>query len=214
MEWTSLSNYTDHLVAFIKDAPTYLAALVLALGAFVEYVFPPFPGDVIVVVGGFFAARGAIPIAIAFISLVIGSTLGASFGWLVGNVAMKTPSSREFIYRLVNKKNVERLEQAYNKYGNVVLLLNRFIPGIRAAFMVGSGLAGFSFLRVIFWTTLSAILWNILLIGLGFIFSYSFNAMLAFFYTYTYVIYFLIISFLFLLLVHWLFRLLRRKNGR
>lgn len=212
MEWASFNNYTEHVIQFIKEAPVVLTAVVLALGAFVEYVFPPFPGDVIVLVGGFFAARGAIPIWIAFVSLVIGSTVGASFGWLMGRVAMENESSRRFLFRLVKKENIERLEKIYGRYGNLALLLNRFIPGIRATFMIGSGIAGFGLLRVAFWATLSAILWNSLLILLGFIFSHNFDAMFNFFYTYTYVLYAMIITSLLILLVYWIFRYLKRKK--
>ena len=76
MNIESINEITNHLVKVVETAPAWVSAVVLFFATWIEYIFPPFPGDTILVAGGFFAARGAISLYVTFTVLVLGSTTG------------------------------------------------------------------------------------------------------------------------------------------
>lgn len=161
------------LVYLIEHLPLWLSLLFLFFSAFVEYIFPPFPGDTLLVAGGFFVAQGALPIIPTFIVLTIGSTFGCVSGWLIGHYLVG-------LKKLIGQDYIKFIEQNYNRYGKWIILINRFIPGLRGAFMISAGLINMPLRIVILWGTLSAILWNSTLIGIGYIFSDSLENLLHF----------------------------------
>lgn len=63
---------------------------------------------------------------------------------------------------------VDVLVERFRRYGAAYLALNRFVPGVRAAFFVAAGLAGLRTGPVLGWAAVSAIAWNTLLVAAGF----------------------------------------------
>src|SRR4030042_1435074 len=61
-----------------------LAPLILFVATLVEYVFPPFPGDLIVVLGAWYAVEGAISWPVALVSVTLGAVAGAWIDYRIG----------------------------------------------------------------------------------------------------------------------------------
>ena len=55
----------------------------------------------------------------------------------------------------------------FQRWGIWLIAANRFFPGIRAFFFVAAGMAGYSFWPVMGLALLSAVLWNLLILGIG-----------------------------------------------
>jgi membrane-associated protein len=143
----------------------------LFFAAWVEYVFPPFPGDTLLVAGGFFVAQGALPFALTFLVLTLGSVTGCVVGWSLGHHGLG-------LRRFISADYLERVRISYAKWGIWLLIANRFVPGLRGAFMISTGLIKMPLKPILIWGTLSAILWNSALISLGYIFSDSLENLL------------------------------------
>jgi membrane-associated protein len=60
-----------------------------------------------------------------------------------------------------------RFEAGYRRWGVGLLLLNRFLPGIRAFLFVAAGASGIPIRKVLLYGAISAALWNALLLGVG-----------------------------------------------
>ncbi len=178
MNIESINEITNHLVKVVETAPAWVSAVVLFFATWIEYIFPPFPGDTILVAGGFFAARGAISLYVTFTVLVLGSTTGCMLGWWLGHFAFQHPWSKQRVLQFVKPQNLERLQKLYKRYGVTILIINRFLPGVRGVFMVASGLAQIPLRLVIIWGTVSALLWNSLLIAFGYFFSDNLESLL------------------------------------
>jgi membrane protein DedA with SNARE-associated domain len=141
----------------------------LGLAALIEYVFPPFPGDTIALLGGAYAARsGRSPIAIIAV-LTLGSMAGIVAVWRVGfsiahRIAGLTPGSR------ILGLDVERVmaaQKLMRERGAWVLVLNRFFPSFRAVVFLAAGASGVPLRRTLALGTLSALAWNVLLVWAG-----------------------------------------------
>lgn len=156
-----LAGWLDRLQAM----PPWAAWLTLGLAATIEYVFPPFPGDVIVIAGAVLVGAlgwSAAPVLAAVTAgAVLGSAIDFEAGrWLhrTGRLDHLTPARRDALDRLLDR---------FRRHGAAFLALNRFVPGVRALFFVAAGLAGLRWPSVLLWSTVSALAWNLLLVGVG-----------------------------------------------
>jgi membrane protein DedA with SNARE-associated domain len=152
----------DDLIALYQANPA-LAVLALAGAAAVEYVFPPFPGDVVTLGGAFLvAAGGGNPVAVVGATLA-GTLVGAMADFYLGRFLQRhthllSPSGRRIVHGLGEK---------FRRHGEIYLVINRFIPVGRAFFLLAAGMAGMRPSRVLLYAGLSGGLWNGLLIGAG-----------------------------------------------
>jgi membrane protein DedA with SNARE-associated domain len=143
------------------------APAILFLGSLVEYVFPPFPGDTLVVLGAWYAVNGAISWPVAFVATTSGAVLGAWIDYRVG-VALGAALERGAARRgPITLEHVRKVEAGYARYGEWFLLANRFLPGIRAFLFVGAGAARLPVRKVLLWGGISAAAWNALLLLAG-----------------------------------------------
>lgn len=149
--------------AWLLGLPVFAVLLVLGAAAFVEYVFPPFPGDTVVVVGAVWAVRADQGFAGVLLAVTLGALLGTVVDWYAGRKAATQ------LDRLSERRRaqVDRLVGGFRRYGPVLLVANRFVPGVRALFFVAAGVAELSLPVVAAWATVSAALWNGVLLGLG-----------------------------------------------
>jgi membrane-associated protein len=160
----------DRLAALLTDVVEHtgpFAPAVLFGASFVEYVFPPFPGDTIVVLGAWYAVRGAISWPVAFIAVTLGAVAGAWLDWRVGCSIAPALEARAALRGPLDAERLGRFESAYRRWGALLLVANRFLPGIRAFLFVAAGAARIPLGKVLLLGALSAALWNALLLGLG-----------------------------------------------
>lgn len=143
------------------------APAILFLGSLVEYVFPPFPGDTLVVLGAWYAVNGQISWPVAFAATTCGAVLGAWIDYRVG-VALGAALEKGALRRgPLTLDHVRRVEAGYARWGAWFLLANRFLPGIRAFLFVGAGAARLPVGKVLLWGGISAAAWNALLLLAG-----------------------------------------------
>jgi membrane protein DedA with SNARE-associated domain len=161
--------------AWLLGLPVLAVLLVLGAAAFVEYVFPPFPGDTVVVVGAVWAVRAEQGFAGVLLAVTLGALLGTVVDWYAGRRAATQ------LGRLSERRRgqVDRLVEGFQRYGPALLVANRFVPGVRALFFVAAGVANLRLSAVVAWATLSAALWNGVLLGLGAWVGWNLEALLG-----------------------------------
>jgi len=138
----------------------------LFLSSFVENIFPPMPGDTFVVLGAFLVGRGQMAFFPAYVSTLAGSVLGFMTCYAIGN-----RWGREWFKdrrgRLFSREHLDRVEKWFARYGDWVLVFNRFLSGFRAVVSFVAGMAGMNARNVFIFAFVSCLLWNGLLMGLG-----------------------------------------------
>jgi len=143
------------------------APVILFVGSLVEYVFPPFPGDTLVMLGAWYAVNGKISWPVAFAATTSGAVLGAWIDYRVG-VALGAALERGAARRgPITLEHVRQVEAGYARWGAWFLLGNRFLPGVRAFLFVGAGAARLPVGKVLLWGGISAAAWNALLLLVG-----------------------------------------------
>jgi membrane protein DedA with SNARE-associated domain len=141
----------------------------LGVASLVEYLFPPFPGDTVTVLGGAWAARGERSLSLVYLALMLGSAVGVSATWRVG-VAIGGKMGALPDERVVLGLEVGQLRRAQalmKTRGAWLLLLNRFLPSFRAVIFVAAGASGVPFVKTLFLGLVSAALFNGVLLSVG-----------------------------------------------
>ena len=143
------------------------APAVLFFATLVEYVFPPFPGDLVVVLGAWYAVEGQISWAAAFASVMAGAVAGAWVDWRVGVALRRRIEAGAERRGPLTEEKLARFEAAYRRWGWLLLAANRFFPGVRAFLFVAAGASGIPLPRVLALGAVSAALWNAVLLSAG-----------------------------------------------
>ena len=151
----------------IDKMPDFLIYLVLGFSAFMENIFPPAPGDMIVAFGAFLVGAGRLGFVGVFISTTLGSLLGfmTLFG-LGGYLGRRFFIERDFFF--FKKENIVRTGNWFKKYGYFIVTFNRFFPGIRSVISIAGGVYKLDRRKVVFLALLSAAIWNLIWISIGY----------------------------------------------
>jgi membrane protein DedA with SNARE-associated domain len=141
-------------------AHVWAGLLLVFVMAWLEYVFPPVPGDSTILFGFFLAAasgRTLLPVAAAAIG---GSVLGSLTACALGR---RLGGSYFFLRSAWAKEELARLERWFSRLGPGLLIVNRFIPGLRGLFLYAAGIGRVGVVPVAVYSTISNVLWVALL---------------------------------------------------
>ena len=160
-------TYLDGLLVMLKSLPDFFLYIALGLSAFVENIFPPIPGDTIIVFGAFLVGTERLDFFGVYIVTTLGSVSGFMSLYWVGSLLGR----RFFIernYRFFKAQKIIRAEEWYRRHGYLLMLLNRFIPGGRSVISIVGGISRLSVFKVALFALLSSCAWNLIWIRLGY----------------------------------------------
>jgi membrane protein DedA with SNARE-associated domain len=139
---------------------------ILFASSFAENVFPPAPGDTVTVLGALLVGRGRMAFVPAYLSTLAGSVAGFMTcyaagrkwgrGWFRGRRG-----------KLFSERHLDRVERWFGRYGDWVLVFNRFLSGFRAVVSFAAGIAALDVRKVFLYALIGCALWNGLLMGMG-----------------------------------------------
>lgn len=126
------------------------------------------PGDTLLLTAGFLAAQGYLNIEL----LVVGGVITAIFGYMLGYYLGKKIGLRIFGHegkdtRFLKREHLEKTRGFYRRYGNVSLLLARFLP-LRAWVCFLAGVAEMPYRTFMIYNVIGAIAWGASLPILGY----------------------------------------------
>ena len=160
----------EDILIRIATFPPFWIYITLFFFAFIENLFPPSPSDVVTVIGGSLVGAGAINFLLALVFTTLGSILGFALMFYIGaTIDKKLIHSGRF--RFIPVESLNKVEVWFRKYGYFIVVVNRFMPGTRAVISFFAGISNLDPKRTITLCFVSALLWNAILLYLGFIFG-------------------------------------------
>ncbi|HNX22416.1 MAG TPA: DedA family protein [Spirochaetota bacterium] len=135
--------------------------------AVLENLFPPIPGDTITVFGAFLVGIGRLD----FFLVYAATTLGSSVGFILLFYAGAFLEMEFFLntrIKIFSSHKIITAEKWFSRYGYYVVVLNRFLPGVRSVISIVAGISGLNTMKVFFLSLLSAMAWNFLWIYSGY----------------------------------------------
>ncbi|XXQ68633.1 DedA family protein [Neisseriaceae bacterium B1] len=107
----------------------------------------PIPEDVTLVAGGVISGLGYTNVHIMFIVGMAGVLVGDGLMFILGRYYGERILRFKPVARLMPPKRYAQVQQKFDQYGNRVLFVARFLPGLRSPIFLTAGMSG----RISFW---------------------------------------------------------------
>lgn len=166
----------DRLLDLLQGLPDALLYLILGVSAFVENVFPPIPGDTITAFGAFLVGSRRLSFLGVYFSTTAGSLMGFLSLYLVGIRVGRAHFLRRN-YRFFSAADIVKGEEWFRRYGAYLVLLNRFMPGVRSVISIVAGISRIKPLAVAIYALVSCLAWNALWVSAGYLLGTNWEAM-------------------------------------
>jgi membrane protein DedA with SNARE-associated domain len=136
---------------------------------FLESCSLPIPSEVILPFAGFLISMGQLNAWIAITLATIAGLLGSLIDYYIGLKGVQTLTEHKILGKILLSTNqLEIAEKWFLKNGSLMVFISRLIPGFRTTFSFPAGAARMPLKRFIIFTTAGCLLWNTILIYLGY----------------------------------------------
>ncbi len=192
-----INQLLDYIFAY-GSVWVYLA---IFTACFVENIFPPFPGDSVIVAAGGLVALGQLDLVLTGIIIVVGGMASVMLWYTMGRRFGRSYFIRKD-FRYFSVSDVERMEKHFRKWGALILVASRFIVGMRVVLAVVAGISRYPAGRMVLFSTLSYLLFAGLLFLAAHKLVENLSAVEYYFTAYNQIAWPLLIGLVLLLVVH------------
>ncbi|MEX2641083.1 MAG: DedA family protein [Balneolales bacterium] len=128
---------------WVWHQPAISIYVILFIIAWLENIIPPVPGDIVVILAGYLAAEGIVSFFTVLALTTIGSVIGFmtlfALGWFWGD-EIKYKKNKFWLFKYVRMKYYVRTKAWMNRWGQGVILANRFLAGTRSVISLTAGM--------------------------------------------------------------------------
>ncbi|MCV3388124.1 DedA family protein [Campylobacter sp. IFREMER_LSEM_CL2256] len=160
-----LGDIIDFLLTLAKDWG-YWGIIFLM---FVESSFFPFPSEVVMIPAGYLAHQNELNFWLCLLCGTFGALLGALLNYYLCYFLGREVLLKICKYFGVNEAKFAQFEAFFNKHGEISTFSGRLIPGLRQYISLPAGLAKMNLKKFIFYTSLGAGIWCLILLILGYV---------------------------------------------
>lgn len=202
-------------MTFLQDlggARVLWSYVVLFVSSIVENLFPPFPGDTVVLLAGYLVGIERLKAAPALLSSATGSMVGASALYALGLAKGRTFFLKGR-YPFFSSEHLVQVEEWFHRHGKKVVLASRFLPGVRSLVSVAAGLGHMPYVFFLAYSCASIFVWHGLLLFLGLKLGQNWTQLVGWFRWYSWAVVIVIL----MIAARWFLRrrhLLRMGRGR
>jgi membrane protein DedA with SNARE-associated domain len=139
---------------------------------------PVVPGEFAMIVGAIFAASGRAGLNIVGVGVVavIASFVGSQIGYLIGRFAGRELILRYGKYVFLKGHHLDRAQGTVDRYGGVVVIIARFIVGLREANGIIAGITKMRWLTFTVYNAIGACAWVATWVSVGYVAGDHINA--------------------------------------
>lgn len=146
----------------------YPALLLLTL---LDSTVLPVPNEAIMPFAGFLIQQGRFDFLVVVIISMIGGVLGALTSYAIGYYGTEPFVARWGKYVRLSMEDVKKVHAFFEKYGERVILVSRFIPLVRQFISIPAGAAQMNITKFCVYTAIGSGLWNSAILFLGYTFG-------------------------------------------
>lgn len=141
----------------------------------------PLPEDVSLILGGYLVHDGKAQLEwmmlTGYLGIIVGDSMIFYFGRRVGSKVGASPSG--FFARIVTPEKRARVEQLFKKHGEKIVMIARFLPGVRAVTYFTAGSVGMKWRRFAFYDSIAALGSAPIFVYLGYRFGGELDSLIA-----------------------------------
>lgn len=156
----------------------YTAIFLLML---VESACIPFPSEVTMLVGGWYAADGRLDFFWVGAAGVLGNLVGSWVAYAVGRTTGRALLERYGKYVLIRTHDIDRAEVWWERHGEAATFFSRLLPVIRTFISLPAGIARMPLGKFSLYTFLGVIPWTYALAYVGVVVEDNWESVLDYF---------------------------------
>jgi membrane protein DedA with SNARE-associated domain len=152
----------QHIPAFIQAlAPTIDKYGYLGVAALVtlEDFGVPVPGETVLIAAAFFAGLGQLNIFLVALVAFVGAVVGDNIGFAIGHYGGHPLAERFGKYIFLTPERIGKAERFFARNGGKVVVIARFVEGLRQANGIIAGLSEMKWARFLTYNAIGAALW-------------------------------------------------------
>lgn len=119
----------------------------------------PAPGETVLIAGAIYAGAGRLNLVLVAVLGFTGAVVGDNIGYLIGRIGGRRLVDRFGRYVLLTPERVGRAEGFFIRYGGGVIVVARFVEGLRQANGIIAGLTEMPWRRFLTYNAAGAALW-------------------------------------------------------
>jgi membrane protein DedA with SNARE-associated domain len=171
----------DGVVKLMEDFITHYGYAAIFLLMLAESACIPFPSEVTMLLGGFYAADGRLDFLWVGVAGVLGNLVGSWIAYALGRATGRELLDRYGRYVLIRAHDIDRAEVWWDKHGEAATLFSRLLPVIRTFISLPAGMARMPFGRFTGYTFLGVIPWTFALTYVGVVLGANWDRVLRYF---------------------------------
>ncbi|MFC4766869.1 DedA family protein [Effusibacillus consociatus] len=131
----------------------------------------PFPGDAVMAFYGYMISKGDFSYVQALLWCTAGCWLGSTVAFAIGRTYGVEFLKRHGRYLLLKPKHIYFTEKLSQRYGIWVLVIGRFLPGVRTLSSYFAGIGGMSWPTFLLMSLIGFAFWCAAWLGIGVLFG-------------------------------------------
>lgn len=141
----------------------------------------PLPEDVSLILGGYLVHSGKAQLHLMMLTgyagIIVGDSMIFYFGRRFGSKVGQQPTG--FFARIVTPEKRARVEALFKKHGEKIVMLARFLPGVRAVTYFTAGSVGMRYQRFVLYDSIAALGSAPIFVFLGYKFGGELDALIG-----------------------------------
>jgi membrane protein DedA with SNARE-associated domain len=130
---------------------------------------PVVPGEFAMIAGAIYAGAGRLNVVEVGVISLVAAFAGAEIGYAIGRLAEREVVLRYGKYVFLREHHLDRAERAMDRYGGAVVLIARYIVGLRELNGIISGVAGMRRIEFAVFNAIGATAWVATWVTLGYV---------------------------------------------
>jgi membrane protein DedA with SNARE-associated domain len=163
---TPLPSFLNSVAGPLDHYGVWAIALLLLLE---NIGIPVIPGEFAMIAGAIYAGSGRLNIVAVGVTAVIASVAGAEIGYWIGRLAGREVVLRYGKYVFIREHHLKRAEEVTSRYGGLVVIIARFIVGLRELNGIIAGVTGMRATTFAFYNVIGAVAWVATWVSLGYL---------------------------------------------
>ncbi|KPU27280.1 membrane-associated protein [Caloranaerobacter sp. TR13] len=152
---------------FITELLNHYGYIVLLVSLMIELIAFPVPGEALMTYCGFLVFEGKLNWSISILMATVGVILGITISYLIGFTLGFSFFYKYGSYIHLGPKRLEKTSKWFKRYGNKLLIIAYFIPGLRHITGYFSGITKIHYKKFALRAYIGAFIWTGTFISLG-----------------------------------------------